>query len=700
MDRYQINKRLFFWYAILWVLLFCALYLAYGVYFVDTMSTKSKWVGVFAGAVAILLGSCKMLEISLNRTKNPLIEKITKYFTNGSFVFIKRLFKITLTLAFLCSCFFVKLLSLKFTFCFLTGCIFTFLSIAFTTLATSKITTRSSQFYNESNLMALRQIFNSGIAISCFTMGLSIIPFVILFHITKDYQILNGFVFGSALVAILNNISTIATKQAVGCANEIVCSQLAEFSKNDRRNPLLLLHGVSKGILGVNIPSSELFLSFVLAIICAMTIGGEFLQLMGAFLPIIIAGSGIFACVIVSLLINACNLKNPLRTMFYGAFFANILLIIISYFLIRNWLPGLIEFTYSIAIGAFGGYFVCFIGSNFIFSKYKPIYNVANASISGFVHTFKQVIRESFGAVLFPALIIASCIVFSFLFSNGIEEPSMGLYGIMLAVLAMLCGMGIMIGIFSFGLISGNAHVVLDTYEEDVCEKQNVLLNSVGDVSFQMISLAKNFINATSLITCMAAVIAYSILTYMEEIDILNPYVMTSFFIGAALPFLYCGKIMGVVSKTTERLVFEVKKQIKRFPQILRYEMRPNYEKCVDVAAINTSIKIIFNTLLVTIFFVLIGYKLKTEALAGLVFGAMFASFGLIFVSNSSCVLIKSAKKYFETRYACAKNTDEYEAINVNESIFIAIKDLINPTLNVLVKYLAILALVFGPLFM
>ena len=82
MDRNQINKRLFVWYAILWILLFIALYLAYGVYFIDTMSTKSKWVGVFAGAIALLLAACKTMEMSFYKSKNPMFARITKYFLN------------------------------------------------------------------------------------------------------------------------------------------------------------------------------------------------------------------------------------------------------------------------------------------------------------------------------------------------------------------------------------------------------------------------------------------------------------------------------------------------------------------------------------------------------------------------------------------------------------------------------------------
>lgn len=700
MDRNNINKRLFVWYSLFWILLLVALYLSYGVYFIDTMSTKSKWVGVFAGSIALLLAACKTMEMSFYKSKNPMFEKITKYFLNGSFVFIKRLFKISLVFVFLISCFLIKPMGNAFIISFITGSLFSFLTILITTITSTKIATRSSQFYNESNLLALKQIYNSGIVIALVTCALVIIPLVILFHNTKDYQVINGFVFGAVLVVIINNVSTIVSRRAVECANDVACNNMVEFEKNDRRNPLLLLSGITKSILCVNVLSSDLFVSFALAILSAMAIGGTFFQLMGAFLPIIIAASGIFSCVIAVLFTIFRNTKNLVRKFFTSAFFANVLLVAISYFLVKQWLPGMIEFVISIAIGSFCGFALCFSQSNHIYSKYRPAIDISNASISGFVPVLRQIIKEGFASVFLPVIIVALCFVSSFVLALGVQEPSMGLYGVALSVLSMLSSIGVMIGIASFGMATKNVSVVLDAYQEDICEKQIILSNSLGDVGFHLVSLCKNFVNSASILVTIIALIAYTILANLEQVDIMNPYVLTALLIGSIIPFAYSASILGIVLKTARRLALEVKNQVKSMPQILRFEIRPNYEKCCEVAAINSSVQVVFHTIVVVVIFLLIVKFLNIEALMGFVFGVMLSSIGLIYTSSSSSILGKTAKKYFEEQFDCIRNTEEYNAISLNEAIFSAFKELINPALSILIKFLAVLALALVPMFM
>lgn len=698
MDRMQIKKRIAFWYAILWLLLIIALFLGYGVYFVDLSSTKSKWIGLFAGAIAILTASCKMLEITYHSTKNDLSQKVEKYFAQGSFIFARRIFKIALVFVFLISCFLIKPLGVGFAASFITGSIFAFLAILVSIFATSKIATQISQFFNESNSIALKQIINSGMVISFSSVALAIIPVVILYHIFKDYQVINGFLLGSAFVVLLNNISTIISRQATKSANNVVCNYVAQIEKKDKRNPLLLLGGVTKNILNVDILSSDLFVSFAIALISAMTLGGECLMLMGAFLPIIIASSAIFACIIVALLMNFDRTCNLIKNLFTSMFSASVLFVFISYFLIKIWLPDLMNFVWPIAIGALGGCVVCFVHSNYIFAKYKPVPNIVNAAISGFDTAFKQTLRESFGGVIFLALIFALVIIASFLSSYGMSEPSFGVYGLMLAILSSLSVIGILIGVNSFAMVAKNSDNFLETYEENISSNQPITNGFFGLIGFNLVSLGKNFINFVSVLTSISALIAYASMVNLLEADILNPYVMSSLFIGAAIPFMYSGFIMGIVSKTARRLVLEVKRQFRKFPQILRFEMRPDYEKCVDISALNSSIQVVINTLIVVIIFALIAINLKKEALLGLVFGSIISTFLLLTMSNSCLNAAKSAKKHFESQFSGIRNTQEYEAIEENDEIFSSIGDVIIPPLSALIKLLAVLALVFAPL--
>ena len=298
-----------------------------------------------------------------------------------------------------------------------------------------------------------------------------------------------------------------------------------------------------------------------------------------------------------------------------------------------------------------------------------------------------------------PATIFFTTIILAFVLPGGVENPTVGLYGIMLAILASVSGAGVMISINTFGLTTSNVDTVLDSYEEDIYDNRYPQASVLSTTGHHIVALGKNYINTITILASLAGVIAFAILTNLEQVDIINPYVLGSIILGAAMPFLYSTCVMGIISKTARRLVLEVKKQIKKAPQILRFEMRPNYEDCVEISAINSSIQVIINTLLIVAFGVYIAIKLKEEALCGFVFGVIISSFGLIFVTSGTSLVARGAKKYFENHFSHIKNLEEYSSINVNDALFSSMKDIIVPSLNSLLKFLVILMIALAPLF-
>ena len=430
-----------------------------------------------------------------------------------------------------------------------------------------------------------------------------------------------------------------------------------------------------------------------------MTIGGMFLQLMGMFFPIIVLASGIFACIFVSLLTRIEHAQNPVKTLFVSMFCSNVLLIVISSFLVAKWMPDFMNLIFSIAIGAFGGYFICFAHSNLVFNKYKPVYNVSNASMSGFPATVKQTIKEGMGSVFAPAFILVVCLVLSFVVCGGVEQPSVGLFGISLAVLACISCVGLTIALNAFGITTSGVDTILETYEEDLQDSGFPKNNIFATTGKHIVLLGKNYTSAMAILSSILLLIAYTYLANLEQVDIINPYVLGSMLLGLSVPFVFCASVMGIVSKIARRLLLEVRMQFKHSPQILRYEMRPDYEKCVEISAINSTIQVIINLLFIVALGIYIALKLKEEALCGFVFGAIFSSFGLIFLTSGTSVVAKSAKRYFESQFSFNKNVNEYEAININEAIFASIKEIVVPSLNALIKFLAIASAALIPLF-
>lgn len=700
MDSNKIKFKIFFWYAVLWFFLFITLYCAYGVYFPDLSSTKSKWVALLSGAIALLLSSCKICEISYANYKYNTLSKIIEYFYNGVQLFFKRENKFLIFITFLIAVILLKPLGIPFVLCYLIGTLFAIFCGFITNYISTRAVVKISRGENTSLNSGFKIAFNSGVAIAMAIVGLALVPMVILYHIYKDYLIINGFILGVAISVLFSSVAASITKKAATGAIELVSQSEDDIEAYDKRNPLLLLSGIAKSVFKTNALSLDMFLSFCSAIISSMAIGAMALNLMGAFLPLIIASGGVFSSVIVILFIKMNKIKNPINALFVSGFCTIILFCIFSYYAINTWLMGDLGLFYSVVIGAFGGFILCFVNANYIFEKFKTVKNVSNAAIAGLSPCIVQTLKEGFMGVFLPIIVIAFMIISSFLLANGIDAPLVGIYGITMAILGMISTFGIMMCINIFALVSNDIDIVTNTYEIGKEFDKNKNIKMLGQIGYYIISLGKNFLATTAILTALSLFLAFSVTVQLEQIDIVNPYVLASLFIGAALPYLYCSFILSGVSKTSSKLILEVKNQFRKFPQILRYEMRPDYEKCVCMAANTSSIQLIFYTMMIVFVFLTIALKLGAEALAGLVFGTVLSSSVLMYASLNSAIVSKAAKKYFKDEFINAPISNQYSILEQNNSIYSLLKDLITPCLSSLIKFLAILAFVLSPMFL
>lgn len=696
MDRDKVKKRLIFYYAILWLFLFIALYLAYFVYFVDTTSTKSKWVGLFAGAISLLLSAVKLCEISFVNYKNPLQDSIIKYFTTGVNTFLAQTNKFSLFFGIILGLILNNFNGSAFTVTYAVGLIIGIFSL----FIISKIATTTNvklNFILERPIESIYKLITNGsIAISMCLIGLNISTVVILFHIFKDYQAINGYLFGIMLISLFNTLCSTISKK--GTTNALfIIKDIENIDENDKRNPLLLLNGLTKSIFKSNVLSMELGVTFLAALFASMTLGGYCYNLMGSFLPIIIIANGIFASILIIVFNKRKKLKNPITRLYSSILVSGFVFNLLNFYVVKTWFKDDINLVFSIILGSIMGFILCFISANCIFEKYKPVKNVLISSINGKYNLFIQSLKEGMINVFAPVLIIALDIIFSFLFAYGIQAPAMGIFGISLSIIGFIGTLGINIAISIFGLISNNSDSILENYEQttNIETSENIL----GNFGHYAILLGKNFINATSIIVSIIVVVAYTVLVEQDEIDILNPYVLSSLVIGSSVPFVFVAQFISSGSKAAKRLIFNVKKQFRHNPQILNYEMRPNYEENVKLIGKTTSIQAIVSISLFIILFYLIGKYLNKEALAGFVIGIILASIGIIFTLSNCTSIIKTAKKYFYTEYKNTHYTQEYGQISDSEIILNIISDLINPCLISLIKFASILALIIAPFY-
>ncbi len=698
MDREKISKKLIFWYSILWVLLFVALWEAYVIFFPDTTSTKSKWIGLFAGAIFLLLSFAKNLELSYFNYGNKLISSISSYFKKGLNVFYKSSVKYILFCAFVVGIILYNYLKYKFIICYATGVFCALFLIFGLNSLCSEANAKITYAINNNSKSIFRLLFSSGVLVGGFSIGLSISLIVILFHIFKDYQIINGFCLGLCVVVFLNTTICAISKKAALCANHAFLDTEDELIKHDKRNPLLLVLGVSNANFSINSVALEMTNAFIAIMVASMTAGGYCYNLMGAFLPIVVAGSGIFSCVLVILLKKIRSSQNPTKTMFLQSFMSCVLMGLISSYVIKTWFPQDLKILYPILIGSFGGLILTFLNFRQIEYRNKLAKALSNSASNGVFSLFFKLFCESSNGAFLPCLIFALIIISSFLTGYGVDAPAFGIFSITLSVLAFVSCVGVILSFSIFALGTNSANAINDTFEDELTKNHNINLFSQN--VHNLMVLGKNFINSITILGAIGILIGYTILVEIDEVDILNPYVLGALLVGVSVPFAFCSWIVKAANKSTLRLVFEAKKHFKHFPQILSFQMRPDYENFAKILANSSSFHSLTIFALLVVLFSLIAKNLMQEALMGFVLSVILSSLGLVFLLNNGQNLIFAAKKYFSYEYENAKYTNEYGMISQGEKLLRILGDLLIPSINSLLIFLSILALAVAPMYL
>ncbi len=695
MDRNKIKFRLFFWYLILWIFIFIALKLGYFVYFPDTLTTKSKWLGLFAGAIAVLTASCKINEIVLCKYKNSEVTELSRYFRDLITAFSDKKFTIISVISVFLTILFLNTMDMKFTVCFVSGLIITLFVNEIVKLVLPLGVSRILKINNHSENNIYKISFNISSVISLMSLGFSMCLLTVLFHIYKDYQIINGYILGIGVVAVIDIISSTISKKSSCLAGEIVSN--FEYNLDEKKNPLSGLKSISSDFLNSLIINSDFTLSFFAVLIASMTVGSEVFYLQGIFFPIILVSGGLFASVLVILCISFSK-SDAIKKLLFSEILTVFIYCVISFYCVRIWFPEYKMIFNPILIGSISGLIITVLNIFSMSERYSSIKNIANSSAVGLKLVLFQGIREGIKLTALPVIIIFLSILISFLSCAGMQSPMLGIWGIVLGVLSLLSTAGTIIAVNVFSCVLGtsrdfNRMFLYESFENT--SKENEFIKIKDYIS----GFGKNFINASSILSTICILIAYTVIAGLEEVDFLNPFVLASVVIGAIIPFVFCSFVSGGISKTARSLTFEVKRQLRKYPQILRCEMSPDYIKCTALASRNSAIQSVFYISVVCIILSLINLFLKEEALAGLIIASLLSGEGLIFILSNSSLAMRGAKKYLLHEY---DNTERIEYISLSEGCGIVeeFKNIMVTVFNVLIKFMAIFALTLIPLFM
>ena len=644
-----------------------------------------------ASIIAILYSLIVSRNISKKDQGEDKIKEISKAIHEGAMTFLNKEYKILLV--------FVIIVFLLLTFgmqdgwkigtAFICGAIFSALAGNIGMRIATKANSRTAVACRKGINPALRIAFFSGSVMGLGVVGFGLLGVVVMYLIFKDPNIVYGFGFGASSIALFARVGGGIYTKAADIGADLVGKVESNIPEDDPRNPATIADNVGDNVGDVAGMGADLFESYVDSIIAAMVIGMfTFRASNGIILPIVLAACGIIVSIIGTIFVKTKNEKKIHGALNRGIFGAAGLMVILSYFAIR-YTGHDIKIFYATIIGLAAGIIIGLATEYFTSDSKKPVHSIAKASKTGPATNIIQGLSVGMISTIIPVIAVCLAIIGAYHFGN--------LYGIAIAAVGMLSTLGITLATDSYGPVADNAAGIAEMagMGQEVRERAEEL-DAVGNTTA---AIGKGFAIGSAALTALALFASFTQILAEKGIEniinISEPHVIVGLFIGGLLPFIFSALTMKAVGKAAFQMVKEVRRQFKEIPGILEGTTKPDYKKCIDISTGSALKQMILPSLLAIVIPVLIGLILGPIALGGLIAGATVTGFLMaIFMSNSGGAW-DNAKKYIEKGNLGGKGSETHKAAIIGDTVGDPFKDTSGPSLNILIKLISIVALIF-----
>lgn len=676
----------------------------------------------FAGAILALLFALftakKVLKFSEG---NQLMQKISSSIKKGADAYLKRQYKIVII--FFAVMFLVlsvmaifKLLTPYVPFAFITGGFFSALSGFIGMKIATASNARTANACQEGLNRGLRVAFSAGCVMGFTVVGLGLLDISVWFFLLRFVFKLSNEAITSAMLTFGMGASSMALFARVGggvftkaadVGADLVGKVEAGIPEDDPRNPAVIADNVGDNVGDVAGMGADLYESYVGSVISAAALGvAAFHTLEAMALPMLISAIGVVCSIIGTFLVRTkegATQKQLLSALSKGTNFSAILIAVLSFPLVylvlgkENW-----TMYFAILAGLIAGVLIGQATEYFTSDSYKPTKNLAATSETGTATIIISGLSVGMLSTLLPIIIVAVCVLVAFYVSGGGTSASLGLYGIALAAVGMLSTLGITLATDAYGPVADNAGGIAQMagLDEKVRERTDAL-DSLGNTTA---ATGKGFAIGSAALTALALMVSYidKVNTIeggalkISNLNITNPTVLVGLFIGACLPFVFAALTMNSVGRAAQSVVVEVRRQFREITGLMEGKAEADYARCVDLCTKASLKEMELPTIVAVVVPVIVGMVLGCTGVVGMLAGATASGFLMaVFMSNSGGAW-DNAKKYIESGVYGGKGSENHKAAVVGDTVGDPFKDTAGPAINILIKLLSMVSIVFA----